>query len=134
MIDGFSEAQIIGALIAVLMASYAAFFGWLVTSINGLRRDMHEIDCDTRLNLGGRIDALERKLDTVDTRLSAKLETLDNQLSTKIEAVDAKLSAKIDAVDTKLSAKIDAVTIAVSRLEGAVYHGLPEPRRAVSEQ
>ena len=26
------------------------------------------------------------------------------------------------------------LTIAVSRLEGAVYHGLPEPQRAVSDQ
>ena len=38
MIDGFTNAQIIAALIAVLMASYAAFFGWLVTSIGALRR------------------------------------------------------------------------------------------------
>lgn len=71
MIDGFTEAQVIGALIAVLMASYAVFFGWLVMSINRLDR-------------------------------------------------------KIDALDGKLN----ALTIAVSRLEGAVYHGLPEPRRA----
>ena len=34
----------------------------------------------------------------------------------------------------RLEAKVDALIIAVSRLEGAVYHGLPEPRRAVSEQ
>jgi hypothetical protein len=71
VIDGFTEAQVIGALIAVLMASYAVFFGWLVMSINRLDR-------------------------------------------------------KIDALDGKLN----ALTIAVSRLEGAVYHGLPEPRRA----
>jgi len=86
MIDGFTEAQVIGALIAVLMASYAAFFGWLVMSINGLDR--------------------------------------------KIDVLDGKLSTRIDA----LTGKVDALTIAVSRLEGAVYHGLPEPRRAVSEQ
>jgi hypothetical protein len=30
----------------------------------------------------------------------------------------------------RLETKVDALTIAVSRLEGAVYHGLPEPRRA----
>ena len=68
MIDGFTDAQIIGGLFALLVASYAAFFAWLV-----------------------------RRFDRVE-------------------------------------AKIDALTIAVSRLEGAVYHGLPEPRRAVSEQ
>ena len=52
----------------------------------------------------------------------------------RIETLDNQLSTRIDAVDTKLSAKLDALTVAVSRLEGAVYHGLPEPRRAVSEQ
>ena len=68
MIDGFTDAQVIGGLFALLVASYAAFFAWLV-----------------------------RRFDRVE-------------------------------------AKLDALTVAVSRLEGAVYHGLPEPRRAVSEQ
>jgi len=78
MIDGFTNAQIIAALIAVLMASYAAFFGWLVTSIGALRRDMHALNRETRQDLGGRIDVVEAKLgakiDTVDTKLSAKIE------------------------------------------------------------
>ena len=91
MINGFTDAQIVGALIAVLMACYAAFFGWLVA---GNHR-------------------------------------LDSKIDAKTDALDAKLSARIDAVYTKLSVKLDALTIAVSRLEGAVYHGLPEPRRAV---
>jgi cobalamin biosynthesis protein CobD/CbiB len=89
MIDGFTEAQVIGglvgfigALLVLLIASYAAFFGWLVSSIARL---------------------------------------------------DRKVDHKIDAFDAKLSPKIDALTMAVSRLEGAVYHGLPEPRRALSE-
>jgi hypothetical protein len=89
MIDGFTETQIIADLVAVLIASYAAFFGWLVTSIHGLRREMRE----TRIELTGRLDA----------------------------------------VDAKFTAKIDALNVAVSRLEGAVYHGLPEPRRAIQE-
>jgi hypothetical protein len=149
MIDGFSDAQIIAALIALLVASYAAFFGWLVTSISGLRRDMHALNRETRQDLGGRIDAiagrLDAKIDGTDNKLSAQINTAQTWLAARIEAVDdnvgdrintldARLSARIDAVDTKLSAKIDALTIAVSRLEGAVYHGLPEPRRAVSEQ
>jgi hypothetical protein len=91
MIDGFTEAQIIAALIAALVASYAAFFGWLVMSLHTLRKDMHQLNRETR----------------------------------------GELSARIDALDSKLTPKIDALTIAVSRLEGAVYHGLPEPRRAV---
>jgi len=41
-----------------------------------------------------------------------------------------RFDAKFDRLDTRL----EALTIAVSRLEGAVYHGLPEPRRAVEGQ
>jgi phage host-nuclease inhibitor protein Gam len=89
MIDGFTETQIITGLVAVLIASYAAFFGRLVTSIHGLRRETRE---------------------------------------TRIELTD-----RLDAVDAKFTAKIDALTVAISRLEGAVYRGLPEPRRAIQE-
>jgi hypothetical protein len=93
MIDGFTDAQVIGGLIALLAASYTAFFAWLVAGIN----------------------RLDRKIDL------------------KIDALDRKIDLKIDALHAELGPKLDALTIAVSRLEGAVYHGLPEPRRAVSE-
>ncbi len=93
MLDGFTETQIITGLVVLLVGSYAAFFGWLVTSIH----------------------RLDRKIDA------------------KVDRLDAKLTARIDALDAKFTAKIDGLTVAVSRLEGAVYHGLPEPRRAVQE-
>jgi hypothetical protein len=74
MIDGFTTAQIIGALfgvigglIVVLFAMIGAFAAWIV-----------------------------RRFDRMET-------------------------------------KLDGLTIAVSRLEGAVYHGLPEPHRAASQ-
>jgi hypothetical protein len=86
MIHGFTDTQVIATLGGFIVASYLAFFGWLVTSLRDLRNDVHELNRETRLELGGRVDAL--------------------------------------------STKVDAVAIAVSRLEGAVYHGLPEPRRA----
>lgn len=38
-----------------------------------------------------------------------------------------KIDAKMDRLDERLIAKIDALTIAVSRLERAVYHGRPSP-------
>ena len=41
-----------------------------------------------------------------------------------------RLETKLDATDAKLSARIDALTISMSRLEGAVFRTLPEPRRA----
>jgi len=82
MIHGFTNTQV-NCDTSFIIASYLAFFGWLVTSLRD-RNDVHELNRETRLDLGGRVDAL--------------------------------------------SAKVDAVTIAVSRLEGAVYHGLPEAR------
>jgi hypothetical protein len=90
MVDGFTEAQLIGGLVAFLAASYAAFFGWLVTGIHTLRRDMQTLNRETRLELGARI-----------------------------EAVDQKIGARIDTLDQRLSAKIDGLAIAVSRLKGA---------------
>jgi hypothetical protein len=93
MIDGFTDAQVIGALFAligglilIVLTMVGAFFGWVVRSIH--------------------------------------------QLDRKIDSLDSKLSARMDRID----GRVEALTIAVSRLEGAVYHGLPEPRRAVSEQ
>ena len=119
MIDGFSESQIIGALVTALVASYAAFFGWIVASLHRLDRKIDAVDA----KLSAQINAL-------DAKLSAQIGAVDAKLGAQINGVDAKLSAQINAVDAKLSAQINALTIAVSRLEGAVYHGLPEPRES----
>ena len=40
-----------------------------------------------------------------------------------------KFDAKLDGEFRTVYAKLDALTIAVSRLEGAVYHGPPAERR-----
>jgi hypothetical protein len=92
MIDGFTEAQIIGGLIALLVALLAAFFAWIVR----------------------RFDRLDDKI----ARVEGKIDRLDEKFEGEFRTVYAK---------------IESLTIAVSRLEGAVYHGLPEPRRAISE-
>jgi hypothetical protein len=39
-----------------------------------------------------------------------------------------ELHSRIDRLDEKFSGKIESLTIAVSRLEGAIYH-LPQERR-----
>ncbi|MBV8054703.1 MAG: hypothetical protein JO071_05620 [Deltaproteobacteria bacterium] len=52
--NGFTAPQIIGGLIALLVASYAAFFGWVVASIS----------------------RLDRKIDALDAKLSTRLEAL----------------------------------------------------------
>jgi hypothetical protein len=41
-----------------------------------------------------------------------------------------QLHSRIDRLDEKFSGKIESLTIAVSRLEGAVYQTPPEPRVA----
>jgi hypothetical protein len=108
--SGFTDKGIIGSLIALLVASYTAFFGWVVVSIS----------------------RLDRKIDALDTKFSAKIEEVDARLSARIDALDAKLSARIDALDARLSARLDALTIAVSRLEGAMWGRTPpEPPRKV---
>ena len=45
-----------------------------------------------------KIDALNRKIDDVDARLSKKIDDVDARLSKKIDDVDAKLSGKIEAL------------------------------------
>jgi outer membrane murein-binding lipoprotein Lpp len=93
MSDAFSQSQVIAVLVALLVGSYAAFLGWIVSSIH---------------------------------RLDAKIDVIDLRLNAKIDALDRKFEAKFDAVN----ALLETVAVAVARLEGAVYHGLPEPRRA----
>ena len=44
-----------------------------------------------------------------------------------------ELHSRIDRLDEKFTAKIESLTIAVSRLEGAVYHAPPERRPAASD-
>ena len=44
-----------------------------------------------------------------------------------------ELHSRIDRLDEKFTAKIESLTIAVSRLEGAVYHAPPERRPATGD-
>jgi hypothetical protein len=45
-----------------------------------------------------------------------------------------ELHSRIDRLDEKFSAKIESLTIAVSRLEGAIYHSPPERRPAAGDE
>jgi hypothetical protein len=93
-VNGLNNAQILAGLAGLLLA-YGAFFAWIVP----------------------RFDRLEERFD-------AKIDRLDEKFSGEFRAV----YAKIDRLDEKFSgefrtvyAKIESLTIAVSRLEGAVY-------------
>jgi hypothetical protein len=48
MIDGFTAAQVIGAVAGFINGSNLAFFGWLVTSLRNLRKEMHELNHESR--------------------------------------------------------------------------------------
>jgi hypothetical protein len=55
------------------------------------------------------IQTVNRKIDSVDSRLDAKIDSVESRLSAKIDSVESRLTAKIDSVESRLSAKIDAV-------------------------
>ena len=51
----------------------------------------------------------------------------------RIVASIRELLSRIDRLDEKFSGKIESLTIAVSRLEGAIYHFPPERRPTASD-
>ncbi len=63
--NGLTDKEIISALVAALVASYAAFFAWVAASIN----------------------RLDRKIDALDLKVSGKIEALDARLSTRLDAL-----------------------------------------------
>jgi len=65
--------------------------------------------------------------------LHSRIDRLDEKFTAKIDRLDEKFTAKIDRLDEKFTAKIESLTIAVSRLEGAVYRSPPERRQAASD-
>jgi hypothetical protein len=68
--SGFTDRQIIGGLVAVLITSYAAFFVWIVASI----REIHN------------------RIDGLDEKLTAKLDRLDENFTAKIESLTIAVS------------------------------------------
>lgn len=51
-----------------------------------------------------KIDALNKKIDSVDERLSQKIDGVEQKLNQKIDSVEQKLSQKIDGVAAELKA------------------------------
>jgi len=126
------DREVIGGLVAILVTSYAAFFAWVVASINRLDRKTDSLDAklsakieSLETKLSAKIDSLDAKFSTeigsLETKLSAKIDSLDTKFSTEIKSLDSRLGSRIDALGTK----IDALTVAVARLEGAVWGRLP---------
>jgi hypothetical protein len=56
-----------------------------------------------------------------DAKFVTKIDSLGSSLSTEIKELDSRLTSRIDA----LSVKVDSATVAVTRLEGAVWGRVP---------
>jgi len=70
---------------------------------------------------------IEKRLESLDEKLSGKIEKLDEKLSYRIESLDSKLSARIESLDNKLSGRIEKlddkstdIDRRLSRIEGAL--------------
>jgi len=68
VIDGFTDAQVIGGLLALLVGSYAAFFGWLVLSLYRLDRKIDQRIGELETKLTSRMDRLGDGLTVSPTR------------------------------------------------------------------
>ena len=75
-VNGFSNTQIIGGLITMQVATYAAFFAWVVR----------------------RFDRLEERFDVKIDRLDIKIDKLDEKIGSEFRTVYAKLDSLTIAV------------------------------------
>jgi hypothetical protein len=119
--NGLGDRELIGALVTILVASYTGFFAWVVASIKRLDRKIEALDSEFTARFDAEIGSLstrlEAKSDSLGARLDTKIDSIDDRLSNEIKSLDSRLSSKVDALGTK----VDLLTVAVARLEGAVW-------------
>ena len=66
-----------------------------------------------------KVDALDTKIDTVETALTTKIDNVETALTTKIDTVETALTTKIDNAVATLTTKIDTVAAVLNiKLEG----------------
>ena len=61
-----------------------------------------------------KVDALDTKIDNVETALTTKIDNVETALTTKIDNVETALTTKIDNVETALTTKIDTMAAALT--------------------
>lgn len=52
----------------------------------------------------GRFDALDRKIDTLDTRLTGQIHSVETQLDGRIGSIEARLDGRIDTLQSSMDA------------------------------
>ena len=65
----------------------------------------------------GRFDALDRKIDALDTRGTGQIDALDTRLTGQIDALDTQLTGQIHSVETQLGGRIGSLE---ARLDGRI--------------
>ena len=58
-----------------------------------------------------RMDTFDTKLDAMESRLDAKIDAMESRLDAKIDAVEGRLGAEIDLVNQRLSADVRNINI-----------------------
>lgn len=63
----------------------------------------------------GRFDAVDRKIDGLETRLVGQIDTLESRLDGRIDSLGARLDGRLDSLGARLDGRIDTLQ---SHLEG----------------
>lgn len=56
-----------------------------------------------------RFDALDRKIDALDTRLTGQIDALDTQLTGQIHSAETQLDGRIGSLEARLDGRIDTL-------------------------
>lgn len=91
---------------ASILKDYIGFIGVTIAIIGFISKKINGLDTK-----------LTAKIDDVDTKLTAMIERLDTKLTTKIDDGDTKLTAMIERLDTKLTAKIEENSKSIVQLD-----------------
>lgn len=57
----------------------------------------------------GRFDALDRRIDALDARLTGQIHSVGTQLDGRIGSLEARLDGRIDSLEARLDGRIDTL-------------------------
>jgi hypothetical protein len=59
--------------------------------------------------LKGRFDALDRRIEALDTRLTGQIHSVETQLDGRIGSLEARLDGRIDSLEARLDGRFDTL-------------------------
>jgi hypothetical protein len=57
----------------------------------------------------GRFDALDRKIDRLETRLDGRIDSLQGRLDGRIDSLQTRLEGRIDSLQARMDGRIDVL-------------------------